>query len=92
MDLQNIFNEEEEDISEFSDDGSTPDLKTIVDCLEQITPHSQISPVERAMALDEDEVKLHISEELPPPRSSISPRGAFTPQLQQSPPTQPPPP
>ena len=90
MDLQDIFNEEEEDISEFSDDGSTPDFNSIVDCLEQLTPHSQISPVERAMAVDEDEVELQISQEFPPPRSSISARGAFTPRLQ-SPQTLPPP-
>ena len=52
QDLQNIFtdeyNEEDEDqdISDFSDDGSNPNLNSILDCLRKITPQSQMSPDE----------------------------------------------
>ena len=81
MDMQDIIFNEEEDISDFSDDGSTPDLNSIVDCFNQLTPHSQTSPVQRAVAADEVEVELQISQEFPPTSAGISPRRVFTPQL-----------
>ena len=92
QDLQNIFTEEDvsdykkededQDISDLlSDDGFTPDLNSIVDGLTQITPESQMSPVQSAVVADEVEVEL-LSQEFPPPRAAISPREAFSPQLQ----------
>ena len=69
MDMQDNILDEEEDFSEFTDDGSTPDLYSIVDCINNLTPHSQTSPVQRAVEAD---VELQISEEFPPTSAGVT--------------------
>ena len=63
MDHLKFDKDEDDDISEFSDDG-TPDFNPIVECFEQLNPTPQTSPVHCAVAVDEGEIELHqISQE-----------------------------